>query len=62
MYKAQLWDDVVALKLLHSEDEATAGLADRHRAQRELAVLKALRHPNVVQARALYGEQVQLCL
>ena len=55
VFKASLWDDIVAIKLLDiSRDESKENRADRRRAERELAVLKALRHPNVVQANPIW--------
>ena len=51
VYRASLWDDVVALKLL--EGSSKDGASDGQGAKCELAVLKALRHPNVVQVHSL---------
>ena len=48
VFKAKVHDDVVALKLLQHSDDASAA-ADQAYARRELATLKRLRHPHVVQ-------------
>ena len=51
VFKARLYNDVVAIKLLRHGNNSPAALEDRRYAKRELATLKVLRHTNVVQVR-----------